>query len=171
MNVTCTLGMPCSPSGPRSIRTSGSSPSLVRWYPVLASRVVVPDRSQRPSRARTPLHSVQGSVPRGTGTGDETPPPAAVIPGGVEQPGRDQAASQVLHVVHVDDVVDDTRDALGQLGRGAHPGDPVVAGHDGGVTEALRASPQATDVGQQPNSHRRSPPGLVIPCAMSVHLS
>ena len=96
MNVTCTLGMPCSPSSPRSIRTSASSPSLVRWYPVLASRVVVPDRSQRPSRARTPLHSVQGSVPRVTVTVDATPPPAAAISACEEPLDRMASSAQRL---------------------------------------------------------------------------
>src|SRR5581483_12065052 len=65
---------------------------------------------------------------------------------GVDQPRGDQAATQVLHVVHVDDVVDDPGDALRQLSRGTYPGDAVVAGHAGGVAQDLRASPQPTDV-------------------------
>ena len=45
----------------------------------MASIVVVPPRSQSASRARTPLHRVQGSVPRVTVTVDAIPPPAAAI--------------------------------------------------------------------------------------------
>ena len=41
--------------------------------------VVVPDRSHRPIRSRTPLHKVHGSVPRVTVTVDDTPPPAELI--------------------------------------------------------------------------------------------
>ena len=96
MNVTWIRGMPGSPSSPRSIRTSASSPSLVRWYPVLASRVVVPDRSQRPSRRRTPLHSVQGSVPRVTVTVEFTPPPAALISAADEPLDRMASSAQRL---------------------------------------------------------------------------
>ena len=88
--------MPGSPSSPRSIRTSASSPSLVRWYPVLASMVVAPDRSQRPSRSRTPLHSVQGSVPLVTVTVDETPPPAAAISAADEPLDRMASSAQRL---------------------------------------------------------------------------
>jgi hypothetical protein len=50
----------------------------------LASIVVVPDRSQRPSRSRTPLHSVHGSVPLVIVTVDAMPPPAAEISAEVE---------------------------------------------------------------------------------------
>ena len=51
----------------------------MRWYPVLASIVVVPPRSHVASRSRTPLHRVQGSVPRVTVTVEAIPPPAAAI--------------------------------------------------------------------------------------------
>ena len=155
--------------------------------------VVAPDRSQRPSRSRTPLHSVQGSVPLVTVTVDEMLPPAAAISAADEpldrmassahrfpaytgwvwasiSPGVTRPPPRFSTWVHVNDVVDHSGNALGQLGRGTDPGDPVVAGHDGGVAQDLRSSPQPTDIGQQPNSHRRSPPGLVILCAMSVHL-
>jgi hypothetical protein len=56
----------------------------------------VPDRSQRPSRARTPLHSVQGSVPRVTVTVDATPPPAAAISAGEEPLDRMASSAQRL---------------------------------------------------------------------------
>ena len=131
-------------------------------------------------------------MPRVTVTVDATPPPAAAISAGdepldrmassaqrlpaydrvgvgVDQPGRDQAAAQVLHVVHVDDVVDHAGMRWGSSAAGPAQAIRSSLHDDGGVAQDLRASPQATDIGQQPNSHRRSPPGLVIPCAMSVH--
>jgi hypothetical protein len=78
------------------MRTSASSPSLVRWYPVFASIVVVPERSQRLSRSRTPLHRVHGSVPLVIVTVDATPPPAAVISAGEEPLERMASSAQRL---------------------------------------------------------------------------
>ena len=78
---------------------------------------------------------------------------------GVDQPGGDQAAAQVLHVVHVHDVVDDPGNALGQLGGGPDPGDPVAARHHGGVGQDLGSCPQAADVGQQAYQSPAIPPG------------
>jgi len=92
---------------------------------------------------------------------------------GVDEPRGHQAAAQVLHLVHVHDVVDDPRNTLGQFSRGTDPGDPLVAGHDGGIAQDLGSGPQAADIGQQANCHRRSPtspPGLAISRAMNVHL-
>ncbi len=54
--------------------------------------VVAPDRSQRPIRSLTPLHSVQGSVPRVTVTVEATPPPAWVI-SATEEPLERMASS------------------------------------------------------------------------------
>src|SRR5580693_6590525 len=107
--------MPGSFSSERSMRTSASSPSRVRWYPVLASIVVVPNRSHSPSRSRTPLHRVPGSVPRVTVTVEPIPPPAT---------------AHVLHRVPVDDVLDHAGQALREFRGPADPGDAVVVGED-----------------------------------------
>ncbi len=68
----------------------------MRWYPVLASMVVVPDSSHSRSRFRTPWHSVQGSVPRVTVTVEAMPPPAAAISLGEEPPVRMAISAQRL---------------------------------------------------------------------------
>src|SRR4029077_9377225 len=88
----------------------------------------------------------------------------------VDQPGRDQPAAPVLHVVHVHDVVADPGTARRRVGGVPHAGDPVAARDHGGVAQNLRPGPQAADIGQQANSHRRSPPGPVISRAMNDHL-
>jgi hypothetical protein len=62
----------------------------------LASTVVVPDISQALRRSRTPLHKVQGSVPRVTVTVEEMPPPAWLISAAVEPPESMVSSAQRL---------------------------------------------------------------------------
>ncbi len=58
--------------------------------------VVVPDSSQDLSRSRTPLQSVQGSVPLVTVTVDAMPPPAEAISVDDEPPDRIASSAQRL---------------------------------------------------------------------------
>ena len=72
----------------------------------------------------------------------------------VDQPRGHQAAAQVLHQVHVDDVIDHAGDAARKLGRRPDPGDPVVGDQDGGVADELGAGPEPADACEQPGGHR-----------------
>src|SRR5579859_5913360 len=71
----------------------------------------------------------------------------------IDQAGRDEAAAEVLDLVHIDDVIDHAGYPLRQVRGGANPGDPAFAGQDRGIAEYLGPGPQPADVGQQPNSH------------------
>ena len=90
----------------------------------------------------------------------------------VDEPGRDQPAVQVLHVIHIDDVVDDAGQAPRQLGRRAYPRDLVPVGEDRRVAPHLGTGPQPADVGEQANVYhpcthpRGSAPQMCVPCVI-----
>src|SRR5690606_39430717 len=92
-------------------------------------------------------------VGRAAGAHRELGPAVARVDGGgvrVDEPGRDEAAAEVLDVVDVDDVVDDAGDALREGGGGPRPDDAVVVDEDGGVAADVGARPEPADVRQQP---------------------
>src|SRR5262245_56437780 len=72
---------------------------------------------------------------------------------GVDQAGRDQGAAEVLHVVDIDDVFDDARQAGRQLRRGACPGNSIFLHENGSITPYLRTGPQPADIGKKPEAH------------------
>ncbi len=91
----------------------------------------------------------------------------------VDEAGCDQAAAEILHVINIDDVVDHARQALWQINGGAHPGDPLVLGDYGGVSEDLAPRPEPTDVGEETDRHGSTlvagrEPGTGVPGVIAV---
>src|SRR5215472_8085876 len=74
----------------------------------------------------------------------------------VDQPRSDQCAAQVLDVIDVDNVVDDTRNARWQLGGEAGPGNVVILHQDDGIAQYFGTSPHTPDIGQE-TDHRQAP--------------
>src|SRR5262249_45457011 len=75
----------------------------------------------------------------------------------VDQAGRDQGAAQVLHVVDVDDVVDDAGQARRELRRRTGPGNPITLHENGSIAPYLRTGPQPADIGQESERHAGTP--------------
>jgi hypothetical protein len=73
----------------------------------------------------------------------------------VDQAGRNETAADVLYMIDLNDVINDTRDPLWQVSGRADPGDAALAGQYGGIAEYLGSGPQPADVGQQAYCHRR----------------
>jgi hypothetical protein len=72
----------------------------------------------------------------------------------VDQARRDEGAAEVLHMVDIDDVVDDAGDTLRELRCPPYPGYAVVVHEDRGIAAYIITGPQPADVGQQANGHR-----------------
>src|SRR5215475_1608587 len=75
---------------------------------------------------------------------------------GVDQAGRDQCAAEVLHVVDIDDVFDDARQAGRQLRRRASPGNSIFLHENGGIAPYLGTGPQPADIGKKSEAHLAS---------------
>src|SRR5262249_9614726 len=75
----------------------------------------------------------------------------------VDQAWRDQRATEVLHVIDIDDVLDDAGQVRWKLRRRACPGNSIILHENCSIAPYLGTGPQSADIGKEPECHGLTP--------------
>jgi len=71
----------------------------------------------------------------------------------VDQSRRYQSAAEILDMIHIDNVLNDSRQTMRKLIRGTRPSNAIFAHQNYCIAPYFRTGPQPADIRQQSNAH------------------